>query len=88
MAYTTLISAEQLQHLISTDASPLLLDCSFDLMNPSAGRAAYEAAHIPGALHADLEHDLSADGSRDAASAAATHCPAATPLPNACAAGA
>lgn len=68
MAYTSLISADQLQQLLAAGESPLLLDCSFDLMTPSAGRVAYEAAHIPGAQHADLDHDLSADGSNDAAS--------------------
>jgi thiosulfate/3-mercaptopyruvate sulfurtransferase len=36
-----------------------VLDCSFDLVNPAAGRRAHEAAHVPGARHVDLEADLS-----------------------------
>jgi thiosulfate/3-mercaptopyruvate sulfurtransferase len=36
------------------------IDCRTDLTNPSWGRGAYLQSHIPGALHADLETDLSA----------------------------
>ncbi|HUN91104.1 MAG TPA: sulfurtransferase [Burkholderiaceae bacterium] len=35
-----------------------IVDCRFDLGDPGAGRRAYDAAHIPGAVHADLDHDL------------------------------
>lgn len=51
--------------LVSADAlraarpSPLLLDCSFDLADPAAGRHAFEAGHLPGALHVHLDRDLS-----------------------------
>lgn len=38
----------------------MLLDCRFDLAAPEAGRKAYLEAHIPGALYADLNQDLSA----------------------------
>lgn len=38
----------------------VIVDCRFQLGAPDAGRAAYEAEHIPGALYADLEADLSA----------------------------
>lgn len=68
MAYTTLISAEQLQQLLHAGNGLLLLDCSFDLANPSAGQTAYETAHIPGACYAQLDRDLSAHGAADAAS--------------------
>lgn len=37
-----------------------VLDCRFDLGDPCAGRRAYEAGHIPGAIFADLDADLSA----------------------------
>lgn len=38
----------------------LVVDCRFDLANPAAGRGAYDAGHIPGALFASMDHDLSA----------------------------
>ena len=34
------------------------VDCRFDLMNPAGGRALWTRGHIPGALYADLDHDL------------------------------
>lgn len=58
--YTTLVSAPQLQQLIEARAPLRVFDCSFDLMNPPAGADQYLQAHVPGALHADLERDLSA----------------------------
>jgi thiosulfate/3-mercaptopyruvate sulfurtransferase len=58
MHYTTLISAEQLAQRLH-DPSWIVLDCREDLANRGAGRAMYEAGHIPGAQFADLEHDLS-----------------------------
>jgi len=36
-----------------------LIDCRFDLTRPDWGAAAYAAGHIPGAVHAHLDHDLS-----------------------------
>ena len=38
----------------------VIVDCRFQLGAPEAGRKAYEQDHIPGALYADLETDLSA----------------------------
>ncbi len=35
-------------------------DCRFDLGKPEAGALAWRAGHIPGAVHVDLERDLSA----------------------------
>jgi len=35
-----------------------IIDCRFDLSDPSAGRRGYEAAHIPGAVFLDLNEDL------------------------------
>ncbi len=59
-----LIDAAALQGLIT--ASPqnedtLVIDCRFNLAQPSAGQAAYDAAHIGGAVYAHLERDLSSD---------------------------
>jgi thiosulfate/3-mercaptopyruvate sulfurtransferase len=58
--YTTLISAPQLQDLIADKAPLRIFDCSFDLSKPQAGHAQYLEAHIPGAVHADLDKNLSA----------------------------
>lgn len=38
----------------------LVLDCRFSLADPQAGQAAWATGHIPGAVHADLDQDLSA----------------------------
>ncbi|HEU4964164.1 MAG TPA: sulfurtransferase [Bacilli bacterium] len=46
------------EHL--TDANLRIVDCRFVLGQPQAGRTAYDQSHIPGAIHADLEQDLSA----------------------------
>lgn len=42
-------------------ASPLtrVIDLRHDLLKPGAGRAAWAAGHIPGAIHLDLDDDLS-----------------------------
>jgi thiosulfate/3-mercaptopyruvate sulfurtransferase len=57
MSYTTLISAAELApHL--QDPRWIVLDCRHDLANPGAGRAAYQAGHIPGAQFAHLDTDL------------------------------
>jgi len=51
--YTTLISVEQLKAV-----SAVVIDCSADLAQPSAGRAQFEEQHIAGALFADINTDL------------------------------
>ena len=58
--HTTLISAAQLQQLHASPSTLRVFDCSFDLMQPTLGRQQYLQTHIPGALYADLNHDLSA----------------------------
>lgn len=60
MAYTTLISAEDLQTLIASGKPYRVFDCSFDLMQPHAGKNQYLESHIPGAVYANLDTDLSA----------------------------
>lgn len=37
----------------------IVVDCRYSLANPDAGRADYEAGHIPGAYYLDLQRDLS-----------------------------
>ena len=69
MTHTTLISAADLLALTrETDsvARLMIFDCSFDLSDLSAGRHAYHDAHIPDAVYADLERDLSDLGTPDA----------------------
>lgn len=65
--YTTLISATNLQQN-AQNPGWVIIDCRHDLMDPAAGRAAYDAGHIAGARFANLDQDLSgakqaADGS-------------------------
>ena len=67
--YSTLICAEHLQTLQTQNADVQMWDCSFDLMQPAAGRAAYEQVHIKGARYIDLDADLSdKTGAADTAS--------------------
>jgi thiosulfate/3-mercaptopyruvate sulfurtransferase len=60
MSYTTLISVDELQALIASKKPLRIFDCTFDLMQPHAGPAQYLQAHIPGAVYANLDTDLSA----------------------------
>jgi thiosulfate/3-mercaptopyruvate sulfurtransferase len=56
--YTTLVPVATLaSHLDAPDW--LVVDCRFDLAQPAAGEAAYHAGHIPGAVYAHLDRDLS-----------------------------
>jgi thiosulfate/3-mercaptopyruvate sulfurtransferase len=57
--YTTLISVAQLQTLLTSGTSVQVWDCSFDLMNPAAGPAAFVQTHIAGARYVHLDTDLS-----------------------------
>ncbi len=63
-AYTTLISAAQLQALLDSNTACMVFDCSCDLMQPQTGPAQYQEAHIPGAVYAHLDNALSAKGER------------------------
>ena len=47
---------ELLRQLDSQDVK--IIDCRFDLADPSAGRREYDASHIPGAMFLDLNKDL------------------------------
>ena len=58
MAMQTLIDVHQLrQHL--DDAEWRVVDCRFALADPPKGRQAYLEHHIPGAVYAHLDEDLS-----------------------------
>lgn len=58
--YTTLISAEQLKHLVHDHKPLMIFDCSFELMKPAEGDQQYERLRIAGAVRADLDRHLSA----------------------------
>ena len=62
MNHTTLISVQQLQVLMSSGQPLRVFDCSFDLGQPALGHQQFMEAHIPGALYASLDTDLSAHG--------------------------
>src|SRR6478736_4247348 len=63
--FTTLIDAESLSGLLAGPGA-CVFDCRAVLGELGAGLRAFEAGHLPGAVHLDLEHDLSklGDGSR------------------------
>lgn len=53
-----LVSTHELAaHLLDPDW--VIVDARHDLANPDAGRAAWRASHIPGAVHLHLDEDLS-----------------------------
>ncbi|MEO5771124.1 MAG: sulfurtransferase [Burkholderiaceae bacterium] len=62
----TLIAATDLLTACHGSHPPLLLDCSFDLADPSAGERAWQAGHPPGSQYVHLDRDL-AGPLRDAA---------------------
>jgi thiosulfate/3-mercaptopyruvate sulfurtransferase len=58
LAHSTLVSTEELsQHL--SDPSWLVVDCSFMLAKPDEAEKNYLQGHIPGAIYAHLDRDLS-----------------------------
>lgn len=64
--YTTLISAEQLKHLVHDHQPLMIFDCSFELMKPAEGDLQYERVHIAGAVRANLDRHLSAKSKEQA----------------------
>jgi thiosulfate/3-mercaptopyruvate sulfurtransferase len=54
----TLISTEALSSHLH-DRAYVIVDCRFDLADTASGERAYEAGHIPGAVYAHLDRDLS-----------------------------
>ncbi|AFZ67885.1 sulfurtransferase [Deinococcus peraridilitoris] len=66
MAQGPLVSADWLIEHARSD-KVRVVDCRFSLSDPEAGRRAYRAGHIPGALYLDLEQALSAPKRPDGA---------------------
>ncbi|HEX7917607.1 sulfurtransferase, partial [Rudaea sp.] len=58
MNSSPLISASDLATQLG-DANLLVVDCRFELADPARGAREYAAVHVPGALFADLDRDLS-----------------------------
>lgn len=56
--YQTIIEAEQLQELIAKETVQIF-DCRFSLADVNEGRTLYDESHIPGAVYAHLDDDLS-----------------------------
>lgn len=54
-----LINCAELHRRLAEGMRLAVIDCRFSLQDPEAGRRAYEAGHIPGAVYFDLEQDLS-----------------------------
>ncbi len=57
MKYSTLISAQQLRDFDPRDV--VIVDCRFELSDVERGARDYAQAHVPGAVYADLNRDLS-----------------------------
>jgi thiosulfate/3-mercaptopyruvate sulfurtransferase len=58
MVWSTLVQAETLS--IALGRKDLaIVDCRFSIMNTLAGEHAYEQSHLPGAVYAHLDRDLS-----------------------------
>ena len=58
--FNTLITAEDLKKIVN-DPDLVIVDCQFSLQDKELGRRNYLSAHIPGAVFADLEDDLSGE---------------------------
>ncbi len=56
--YNTLIDAQTVQDHIN-DPNWIVVDCRFQLADVNWGQAEYEKSHIPGAIYAHLDDDLS-----------------------------
>ncbi|MEN9539811.1 MAG: hypothetical protein RLZZ126_2046 [Pseudomonadota bacterium] len=75
--YRDLIQVDELAALMASGRPFMVFDCSFDLMNPAAGEAAFAQGHIPGAVYVHLDRDLSEKSGRpDEAASGGRH-----PLP-------
>ena len=58
MSFSTLIDPATLAGLLHRP-DIVIVDCRFDLLNPSWGESEYLASHVPGAVYANLNLDLS-----------------------------
>ena len=60
MNYNKIIKCGELNDRLGNE-NWRVFDCRFSLSDVSAGRRGYDKGHIPGAIYADLEKDLSAE---------------------------
>src|SRR5690242_6542623 len=60
MSFRTLIDTATLAAHVD-DPQWAIVDCRFALEDPAFGERAYLAAHIPGAVYADLNRDLAGE---------------------------
>ena len=58
MSYQTIVDSGTLAAHLS-DPTWRIVDCRFDLGDPAAGAAGFAREHIPGAVYAHLDRDLS-----------------------------
>lgn len=63
--YDTLIPTHTLADMLG-DPALVIVDCRFDLADTGYGLRGYLEGHIPGAVYADLDHDLSGPPVTDA----------------------
>lgn len=56
--WDNIVSVDWLAKRLGSD-DVVIADCRFELADPTAGRRAYDEAHIPGAIYFDLDQDLS-----------------------------
>ena len=61
-----LVQVDQVMQWQRAGSPLVLLDCRFELSEPEAGARAHAAGHPPGAIHANLDRDLSAPKGADA----------------------
>ena len=59
--WTTLVQAETLAMGLSRP-DVAIVDCRFSLIDPNAGESAYRESHVPGAVYAHVDRDLSSRG--------------------------
>lgn len=58
MSYDSIINIHQLKNHID-DPDWVVVDCRFDLANPQFGEQAYLSGHLPGAIYANINTQLS-----------------------------
>jgi thiosulfate/3-mercaptopyruvate sulfurtransferase len=63
--YTMLIEPQELAALTRDDPAVAVVDCRHDLARPEWGARAFAASHIPGAVFAHLDRDLSGPVTRE-----------------------
>lgn len=64
MTYNTLITPQELLPKLD-DPEWVIVDCRFSLEDTTAGQRAYRRQHVPGALYAHLDDDLSGPPTTD-----------------------